>query len=304
VLGVDINRVDDLPLTLLAGRLPHPDAVTEVAVTPGYLERLGVPRKSADAVLGTELVLGSPRASERPTRGIRLRGRWTRAVIVGVVAQEAGQGQIVAPATPVGEARAWTASGSRLPQFAEFDSPYAGLFVVARGLDAVGTVRHQITAIGYSTQAPENLIASVQRYLRVIQLLLGGIGAIALCIAALGIANAMFAAVRERRREIGVLKAIGARDRDLRRVFLTEASIVGLAGGALGTLGGWAAASALGSVVNRALAAEGLSGIAMTLPPEVAAGALVGSLLLALVAGTVPALRAARLPAREAVGSL
>jgi ABC-type antimicrobial peptide transport system permease subunit len=191
-----------------------------------------------------------------------------------------------------------------MPQFAGFDSPYAGLFVVARGLDTVAKVRHQITAIGYSTQAPENLIASVQRYLRVIQLLLAGIGAIALAIAALGIANALLAAVRERRREIGVLKAIGARDRDLLRVFLTEASIIGLAGGVLGTLGGWSAAAVLGSVVNRALEAEGLAGIVMTLPPEVALGGLIGSLALALLAGTVPALRAARLPAREAVGSL
>jgi hypothetical protein len=255
-------------------------------------------------VLGTELVIGAPRASERAARGIRLRGRWTRSVIVGVVAQEAGQGQIVAPARPVTLARGWTSSGAQLPGVDVVDSPYAGLFVVARGLDKVSTVRHQITAIGYSTQAPENLIASVQRYLRVIQLLLAGIGAIALGIAALGIANAMFAAVRERRREIGVLKAIGARDRDLLRVFLTEASMIGLAGGALGTLGGWLAAVTLGSVVNRALTAEGLAGIAITLPVVVAAGGLIGSLLLALLAGTVPALRAARLPAREAVGSL
>jgi ABC-type antimicrobial peptide transport system permease subunit len=304
MLGVDISRIGDLPVTVLAGRLPDPSAVTEVAVTPGYLERLNIPRKEAKAVLGTELVIGAPRASERAARGIRLRGRWTRSVIVGVVAQEAGQGQIVAPARPVTLARGWTSSGAQLPGVDVVDSPYAGLFVVARGLDKVSTVRHQITAIGYSTQAPENLIASVQRYLRVIQLLLAGIGAIALGIAALGIANAMFAAVRERRREIGVLKAIGARDRDLLRVFLTEASMIGLAGGALGTLGGWLAAVTLGSVVNRALTAEGLAGIAITLPVVVAAGGMIGSLLLALLAGTVPALRAARLPAREAVGSL
>ena len=57
-------------------------------------------------------------------------------------------------------------------------------------------------------------------------------------VAALGITNAMLAAVRERRREIGVLKAIGARDRDVYRIFLVEAAVLGFVGGVLGTVAG------------------------------------------------------------------
>ena len=79
--------------------------------------------------------------------------------------------------------------------------------MVANGLGSVSAVRARITAVGYSTSAPENLIASVQRYLHVVEIVLSGIGAIALVIASLGISNALLAAVRERRREIGVLKA-------------------------------------------------------------------------------------------------
>src|SRR5205085_709985 len=119
-------------------------------------------------------------------------------------------------------------------------------------------VRDGITATGYSTAAPENLIASVLRYLHVVEIVLTGIGLIALVIAALGIASAMLAAVRERRREIGVLKAIGARDRDVMRLFLVEASTIGLVGGVIGTVAGWATASLIASVVNGYLARQGL----------------------------------------------
>jgi ABC-type antimicrobial peptide transport system permease subunit len=181
-------------------------------------------------------------------------------------------------------------------------SPYSALFVVASGLDRVTEVRESIDRIGFSTSAPETLIASVQRYLHVVEIVLGGIGSIGLLIAALGITNAMLAAVRERRREIGVLKAIGARDRDVRRVFLLEAGTLGFAGGVVGSVFGYALARALASVVNRYLTQEQLPGIAFGVPVAVLALAVVGATLLALVAGTLPAQRAARLPARQAMG--
>ena len=177
-------------------------------------------------------------------------------------------------------------------------SPYSGLYVIANDIERVNKVRADITELGYSTSAPENLVASVQRYLRVVEIVLG---AIALVIASLGIANALLAAVRERRREIGVLKAIGARDRDVQRVFLFEAGVLGLVGGTVGTAGGFAAALAVSAVVNSYLTAQGLAGVRLGLPVGVLTGAVVGSTLLALAAGALPARRAAHLPAREAM---
>jgi ABC-type antimicrobial peptide transport system permease subunit len=130
---------------------------------------------------------------------------------------------------------------------------------------------------------------------------LAAVGIIALVVAGLGIGNAMLAAVRERRREIGVLKAIGARDRDIYRVYLIEAGTLGFVGGLVGTFLGWAIADAVGVVVNRYLSQQGLEGVRLGLPVPLLVGGIAGATILALIAGTVPALRAARLPAREAV---
>ena len=141
--------------------------------------------------------------------------------------------------------------------------------------------------------------------LHVVDIVLGGIGTVALVIAVLGIANALFAAVRERHREIGVLKAIGARDRDVLRWFELEALLVGATGGLLGGALGLGVAAVVGGVVNGYLVAQGLEGIDLgSIPWGLGLLGMGGSMLLAVLAGALPALRAARLPARDAVGSL
>ena len=303
-VGIDLRRATSLPLTVVSGRIPGANSVDEVAVTPGWLERLHLPRTKADQVIGDEVQMAAGRAFDEGDRFSRIRGRWLRLRIVGVVAQEAGDGELLLPIRQVQAARAWTLAGvGESQRFGVDPSPYNGAFVVAQGIDNVSKVRTQITAIGYSTSAPENLIASVRRYLQVVEIVLTAIGAIALVIAAIGITNALLASVRERKREIGVLKAIGARDRDVLRVFLLEAGVVGLAGGVIGTAVGWVIARVVGQTVNRYLVGEGLVGVRLVLPLPVVIGGILGSGLLALVAGTVPAWRAARLPAREAVGS-
>ena len=300
--GFDLRRVHTLPISVIAGRTPTPGSRTEVAVTEGYLRRVGLQRSTAAKAIGTEVELGAPRVFPPRRGGIDVRGRWVRAEIVGVVAQQALDAQFLGSREMVQDARAWTAASISSNGFRLRSSRYAGLFVVADGLEHVGTVRASITRLGYSTSAPENLIETVRRYLRVVEIVLAGIGVIALAIAALGITNALLAAVRERRREIGVLKAIGARDRDVRRIFLIEAGITGFIGGLLGTLAGYGIARILGAVVNQYLVDQGLPGVGIGLPVTVFFGGVFGASVLAVLAGIVPAQRAARLPARQAMG--
>lgn len=296
LVGADVRHADDLPVSVLAGRLPRPGSTTEVAVATTWLARFGLDRTDAARMLGLELEVGAPRFF-----GDGIRSRWTRMQVVGVVAQQASAGALLAPIEAVRPARAWSLAGGADAGFGLSSSPYSGAFAVARSLDRVAEARNGIEDVGYSTSAPENLIASVQRYLRVVEIVLAGIGLIALAIATLGITNALLAAVRERRREIGVLKAIGARDRDVLRLFLVEAGVLGLLGGLLGTLLGLSLASLVGVVVNGYLRSQGLVGVHPELPLTVAAAGVLGAGVLAVVAGAPPARRAARLPAREAV---
>lgn len=296
MVGADVASADDLPVSVLAGRLPQPGSYLEVAVTPTFLDRFGLERTDADRILGLELEVGAPRSF-----GEAIRARWTRVEIVGVAVQEATSGALLAPIEAVQPAREWSLAGAPDDRLDLSSSPYSGVFVVAQGLDQVASARNGIHDIGYSTSAPENLIASVQRYLRVVEIVLLGIGLIALAIATLGISNALLAAVRERRREIGVLKAIGARDRDVLRLFLVEAGVLGVIGGFVGTLLGIALASSVGVVVNGYLRSEGLEGVRPELPVTIAVASVVGAGLFAVLAGGPPARRAARLPAREAV---
>jgi hypothetical protein len=266
-----------------------------VAVTQGYLERVGIGRNDLVPALGTELELGAPRFLEG---GGGVWARWTRAVIVGVVAQDAGTGDILAPIPMVRADQAF-GDGADSASGGEPSPTYAAVIVEADSLDQVPPVRGEIERIGYSTTASDTLITNVERYIHVIEIVLSAIGIIALAIAGLGIADALFAAVRERRREIGVLKAIGARDRDVRRLFLVEAGLVGAVGGAVGTGMGWASARVVAAAVNAYLAKQGLAPVPVRFPTLIVAGCVLGSACLALLAGVVPAARASRLPASE-----
>ena len=308
--GLDLGRAAQLPVTVLAGVLPPPGSTEQVAVTDAYLRKLGLRITDASKVLGTQVELGAPRVFSTGGRDSTIRGLWTKATIVSVVAAQGTDGQLIGSLAEVQAARAWTAASDRTGN-ADTDrfvqeiigsSQYSGLFVVTNGFDSVGSVREAINSIGFSSSAPESLIASVRRYSTVVEIVLTAIGLIALLIAALGITNAMLAAVRERRREIGVLKAIGARDRDVRRVFLLEAGLLGLVGGAIGTTLGYGLARLVGLAVNGYLAGQGLRGVAIGVPMAIISVGILGSGLLALVAGTLPAQRAAHLPARQAMG--
>jgi hypothetical protein len=317
-----MSHPQDFPVTVIAGRLPRPGATTEAAVTQDYLGRLGLNRNDPVAVLGTEVQLGAPQFGGADlSAGVW--ARWTRATIVGVVAQEAGSGDVLVPVEEAVRAERFEALGSNpaslslpagaispitggglSPFVGSSGSTYAAFLVEARALDRVGDALDELNALGYSTSAPESLIASVQRYLHVVEIVLTAIGLIALVVAALGVANALFAAVRERRREIGVLKAIGARDRDVRRIFMIEAGVVGVIGGLLGALAGWAIARTVALVVNDYLVSQGLLGVRLIASAPVLAATVCGAIVLALAAGAVPATRAARLSAREAMGDV
>lgn len=301
MVGVDLSQPGNLPITVLAGRLPHAGSLTEVAITESYLDRSGL---SAASALGTQVEIAEPQAFQGGG-SLQYRARWVRVQIVGLVSQQVGTGAFLVPIEQARLAQTWALAGvDGGDVFPLPSSPYTGLIVLASSLNDVHAARALITNLGYANIAPEHLVASVLRYLGVVDIVLAGIGAIALGIAGLGVANALLAAVRERRREIGVLKAIGARDRDILRWFLLEAFAVGMVGGVLGALAGLLTALWVGISVNSYLTEQGLQSIQFgDVSWPLIGAAILGTSLLAMAAGAVPALQAARLAPKEAVAA-
>ncbi|PST46677.1 peptide ABC transporter permease [Bifidobacterium callitrichos] len=120
------------------------------------------------------------------------------------------------------------------PSAASKSVTYDQVLVKAADLSQVPEVESQLKSMGYETSSYEDLRKSMEEGTRVIQLILGGIGAVSLLVAAIGIANTMVMSVSERTREIGIMKALGCYVRDIRVMFLTEAGAIGFFGGVIG----------------------------------------------------------------------
>lgn len=113
---------------------------------------------------------------------------------------------------------------------------YNILKVKVNDLENVVAVEESIKAMGFQTQSAQEFRDAMSQQANLIQLVLGGLGAISLFVAALGITNTMIMSIYERTREIGVMKVLGCRLRDIRLMFLLEAGGIGFLGGVVGII--------------------------------------------------------------------
>jgi putative ABC transport system permease protein len=181
----------------------------------------------------------------------------------------------------------------------------SSIYVEGRSQDTLGAAYDEISALlanlhDVSSTDADFTVASQQALLetanstnKTLTVLLGGIAAISLLVGGIGVMNIMLVSVTERVREIGLRKALGATPRLIRRQFLVEASLLGLAGGILGVLLGVIGAQVLPSLIDQPVS---LSAVA-------AAAAIGTSLILGIGFGVYPASRAARLTPIDALRS-
>ncbi|MDA8345484.1 MAG: ATP-binding cassette domain-containing protein [Thermaerobacter sp.] len=173
---------------------------------------------------------------------------------------------------------------------------YDAITVQAQSQADVKPLAARLGRMGYGTQTFQSIIDSLHQVFLIVQSILGVIGGIALIVAGLGIANVMIVAVLERTREIGVLKAIGARRRDIRRLFLSESLIIGLLGGVIGLAGGYLSGAGINAIVNYSIQKGGGQSVSLfAVTPWIALFAIAFAIIVALVSGIYPANRAAGL---------
>lgn len=124
--------------------------------------------------------------------------------------------------------------GGRQQQGRDKDKGYEQVLVKVGDMKYVQDVQDQIKAMGFEAYSLNDWLDEMKKTAAIMQAILGGIGAVSLLVAAIGITNTMVMSIYERTREIGVMKVIGASLKDIKRLFLFESALIGLLGGVLG----------------------------------------------------------------------
>lgn len=188
---------------------------------------------------------------------------------------------------------------------------YDSVLVKVSGIKQVDPVETAIKNLGYSTESMESIRKPMEKEAHQKQMMLGGLGAISLIVAALGITNTMIMSISERTKEIGVMKSLGCYVYDIRVLFLAEAGAIGFIGGVIGSVISFLISLVINLVslgfapenfLPAMLGAEGISRVSV-IPPWLYLFALVFSVFIGLGSGYYPANKAVQIPALEAIKS-
>jgi putative ABC transport system permease protein len=237
------------------------------------------PRLSPDMIIGFEfeLVLGASYARGTPDEA---KVKRTTAQIVGL----SDQATLVGITVPEATIRRWNRDHAA-------KSPLSAAYVQTEGANTAGRVARAIEKAGFTVDDTAKIVGAA---IAVAGVLIGMFGGTLLLLSAFAIAQTFFLLVGERRLELAILRALGAKRRDLRRMVLLEAAVVGVVGGILGVLLGCTAALVLDQVIvaripDIAFKPEHV----VALPPLLIASAFLLGLAASLMGAAVPAARAA-----------
>jgi putative ABC transport system permease protein len=183
------------------------------------------------------------------------------------------------------------------------DQPvYSSVSVRVKNPSQIRAVEDAVKKMGFNTFSILDATRSMQQFFAVLDLFLGIFGSLALAVASIGIVNTLVMAILERRREIGIMKAIGASDGDVKKLFFAEAGAMGILGGVVGVVLGWAIGQVINLGTNVYLKRQ-------SLPPEhfwavplwLVGAAILFAFIVSLLSGLYPAGRAARLDPVQAL---
>ena len=173
---------------------------------------------------------------------------------------------------------------------------YEEMYVKVDEMENVTEVQQQISDMGYYAYSNAEWVEQMEGQYAMVQAVLGGIGAVSLFVAAIGIANTMMMSIYERTKEIGIMKVLGCSLGRIRDLFLMEAGFIGLSGGVVGLILSYG----ISALINTLLSESYYSSISY-IPLWLSGVALVFAVLIGMLAGLMPALRAMRLSALSAL---
>jgi ABC-type antimicrobial peptide transport system permease subunit len=199
------------------------------------------------------------------------------------------------------------------------EDTYQQALVYVEDFRKVEEIQKQIDDMGFGTRSLSDVRKSMQKQSETLRIILGGIGAVSLLIAAIGITNTMIMSIYERTREIGVMKVLGCKMGNIRRLFLFEAGVIGLLGGIAGITLSYIASFVLNSVGGNIMGNKGVNpdmGMYMmdgmqqaaqqstkisVIPVWLALFSILFAILIGIISGFMPARRAMKLSALEAI---
>jgi putative ABC transport system permease protein len=272
---------------LLAGQEDPPAG--GLVVTEAILEKFGYKREDFKTLIGrdVELVLYAPRGESQAFSF----------QIAGITEKRWGNVQVPVPDRPA-LLEWWYNDPDYLAHWG-----YDELVIRARTLNDAVQIVDWLSGQRFKVESLKTVLDMINRGVIVLQTMLASVGALALLVASIGIANTMIMAVYERTKEIGIMKAVGAAPGQIRALFVVEASLIGLLGGIVGTILGWLLGRFLNWLILVILRWQEMDvrGTFFVLSWQLVVGALVFATLVGLLAGLYPAARAARLAPLDAL---
>lgn len=172
--------------------------------------------------------------------------------------------------------------------------------VTINGKDNLPAAKEYFTENSYQVMSNDEIIKEIEKNFNIVQAVLGGIGAVSLLVAAIGIANTMTMSIYERTKEIGVMKVLGCDLKNIRWMFLTEAGLIGLIGGIVGVVVSYGLSMII-NVIAGPLIEPGMVLTVSRIPITLAVLALIFSTLIGMFAGLLPANKAMRLSPLAAI---
>jgi putative ABC transport system permease protein len=309
VMSADVCQSELMKLR--AGKSYEGDAENSLIINDSLLRRLGI--KEFETVIGEEIevsTLAIDSAFLNPAnimsimQGEKLPfSQESYSFTIAGVAERMGMGgfipvrsDVYIPPGPAEDMKKISLTSIRdFFQPAEKLKGYSAVTIKVASVKYIDPIKEQMEAKGLRTFALIDQLKEIKTAFLFMDMFLAAVAMIGITVASLGIINTMAMSILERYREIGIMKAIGASDKDVKKIFFFESGMIGFLGGIFGLALGWFVSTVINQIANHFLSKQGVPYVNyFSFPLWLCLGAVAFSILVSLAAGLYPALRAAR----------